>query len=104
MLSLDQLKEVIMSLEEKKLAKWLEPDVRARIYWKTDSVFAQELYDYMIETGKAIEYWTLLDLKKEHQEWSNLPLEELRQVINVLVTKQLAKWLDSEQTTIQFSI
>lgn len=103
-LSLEQLKQVIYDLEEKKLARWLEPEIRARIYWKTNEVFAQELYNYMINTGKAIEYWTLLDLKKEYQEWSNLPLDELRAVIDVLVNKKLAKWLDSEKTTIQFLI
>ncbi len=104
-LSLEQLKEIAIYLEQNAMLKWIQPPVLARIYWKTDEELAQELYDHMISTGKAVEFWSLLDLRKEKaQDWALLPVEELREVCRILVNKGLAKWVDQEESVLEFVI
>ncbi len=104
-LSIDQLKEIASYLEQNAMLKWIQPPVLARIYWKTNEEMAQELYDYMISTGKAVEFWSLLDLRKEKsQDWALLPVEELRDVCRILVRKGLAKWIDQEESVLEFII
>ncbi len=104
-LSIEQLKVIAGYLEQNAMLKWIQPPVLARIYWKTDEELAQELYDHMISTGKAVEFWSLLDLRKEkNQDWAILPVEELREVCKILVKKGLARWIDADETVLEFII
>ena len=104
-LSLDQMQKIAEYLEKQGLLRWIEPPFRVRIYWKTDEQLSKELYDHMIETGKAVEYWSLLDLRRmKSEDWALLPIEELRKICDILVDKGLAKWIDKEKTILEFQI
>ena len=104
-LSLEQMQKIAEYLEKQGLLRWVEPPLRARIYWKTDEQLSKELYDHMIETGKAVEYWSLLDLRRmKSEDWALLPIEELRKICDILVNKGLAKWIDKEKTVLEFQI
>ncbi len=104
-LSMEQLQKIASYLEEQGLLRWIEPPLRVRVLWKTNEQLSKELYDHMIETGKAVEYWSLLDLRRiKSEDWALLPIDELKNVCEILVQKGLAKWIDKEKTILEFQI
>ncbi|MHA1347218.1 MAG: hypothetical protein ACTSVO_14805 [Candidatus Heimdallarchaeaceae archaeon] len=103
-MSLGQVREVIDHLVNQSVAKWLDEKTktRARIYWKANEEWADNLLDFMIETGRVVEIHSLFDLSQLQQQWSDLPADDLIIVCEMLVEKKVAKWLNKEKTIIQF--
>lgn len=103
-LTLEQVREIIDNLVQQNVAKWLDEKTktRARIYWKSNDEWADELLDFMIETGRVVEIHSLYDLSQLEQKWSILPSDDLIIVCEMLVEKKVAKWLNKEKTIIQF--
>ncbi|MHA1201271.1 MAG: hypothetical protein ACTSQ4_01965 [Candidatus Heimdallarchaeaceae archaeon] len=103
-MSLRQVREVIDHLVKQSVAKWLDEKTktRARIYWKTNEEWADNLLDFMIETGRVVEIHSLFDLSQLQQQWSDLPADDLIIVCEMLVENNVAKWLNKEKTIIQF--
>ncbi len=103
-MSLKQVREVIDHLVKQSVAKWLDEKTktRARIYWKTNEEWADNLLDFMIETGRVVEIHSLFDLSQLQQQWSDLPADDLIIVCEMLVENKVAKWLNKEKTIIQF--
>jgi hypothetical protein len=103
-MSLKQVREVIDHLVNQSVAEWLDEKTktRARIYWKTNEEWADNLLDFMIETGRVVEIHSLFDLSQLQQQWSDLPADDLIIVCEMLVENQVAKWLNKEKTIIQF--
>ena len=54
-LTIDQVRDIIDHLVTQNIAKWIDEDnkTRARIYWKSDEEWADQLLDFMIETGRV---------------------------------------------------
>ena len=103
-MSLKQVREVIDHLVKQSVAEWLDEKTktRARIYWKTNEEWADNLLDFMIETGRVVEIHSLFDLSQLQQQWSDLPADDLIIVCEMLVENKVAKWLNKEKTIIQF--
>ncbi|GAH26384.1 unnamed protein product [marine sediment metagenome] len=103
-MSLKQVREVIDHLVKQSVAKWLDEKTktRARIYWKTNEEWADNLLDFMIETGRVVEIHSLFDLSQLQQQWSDLPADDLIIICEMLVENKVAKWLNKEKTIIQF--
>ena len=103
-LSLEQVREIIDQLVKQNVAKWLDEKTktRARIYWKSNDEWADELLDFMIETGRVVEIHSLFDISQLEQHWSHLPADDLVIVCEMLVEKKVARWLNKEKTIIQF--
>ncbi|MHA2357479.1 MAG: hypothetical protein ACXABK_01750 [Candidatus Heimdallarchaeaceae archaeon] len=103
-LTLKQVREIIDHLVNQNVAKWLDEKskTRARIYWKANEEWADELLDFMIETGRVVEIHSPLDLSQLEEQWSNLPADDLIIVCEMLVERKVARWLNKEKTIIQF--
>ncbi len=103
-LTIDQVRDIIDHLVTHNIAKWLDEDnkTRARIYWKSDEEWADQLLDFMIETGRVVEIHSLYDLTQLEENWSNLPADDLIIVCEMLVERKVARWLNKEKTIIQF--
>ena len=103
-MSLKKVREVIDHLVKQSVAQWLDEKTktRARIYWKTNEEWADNLLYFMIETGRLVEIPSLFDLSQLQQEWSDLPADDLIIVCEMLVENKVAKWLNKEKTIIQF--
>ncbi|MHA1995577.1 MAG: hypothetical protein ACW97Z_13615 [Candidatus Hodarchaeales archaeon] len=100
-LSLSQLKAISEHLIEQEKASWWDTDeTRLRIYWKTLSSFAEEIFDYSFQNG--FEMITLYDMVKMNQSWSSLPPKDLAIIMKLMVKSKKATWADSEQKTIEF--
>ena len=103
-LTIEQVREIVDHLVKQNIAKWLDEKAktRARIYWKANEEWADELLDFMIETGRVVEIHSLYDLTQLEEKWSNLPADDLIIVCEMLVEKKVARWLNKEKTIIQF--
>ena len=103
-LTLDQVREIIDQLVSQNIARWLDEDkkTRARIYWRSNEEWADELLDFMIETGRVVEIHSLYDLTQLEEKWCNLPADDLIIVCEMLVERKVARWLNKEKTIIQF--
>jgi len=103
-LTLSQVREIIDYLVKQNIAQWLDEKqkTRARIYWKANEEWADELLDFMIETGRVVEIHSLYDLTQLEEQWSILPADDLIIVCEMLVEKKVARWLNKEKTIIQF--
>lgn len=120
-LSIDQVKDIIDYLEVSGFSDWIQDKegffaklfalflgkpltkkLRAKIIWRTNEEFADDLLKFMIETGRVIEIHSLYDLTTYDQAWSSLPADELRDICNQLVERGSVKWLNKEKTIVQF--
>ena len=103
-LTLDQVRSIIDHLVQQNIARWLDEDkkTRARIYWKANEEWADNLLDFMIETGRVVEIHSLYDLTQLEQKWCDLPADDLIIVCEMLVERKVARWLNKEKTIIQF--
>ena len=103
-LSIEQVREIVDHLVKQNIANWLDDKTktRARIYWKANEEWADDLLDFMIETGRVVEIHSLFDLTQLEEQWSNLPADDLILVCEMLVEKKVARWLNKDKTIIQF--
>ena len=103
-LTIEQVRGVIDHLVQQNIAKWLDEKTktRARIYWKNNEEWADELLNFMIETGRVVEIHSLYDITQLEEKWSSLPADDLIIVCEMLVERKVARWLNKEKTIIQF--
>lgn len=104
-LTINQIQHIVDHMVEENMAKWLDNEtIRARIYYKTDKEWAEELYQFTLEHGYALDVMTLYDLHQLDEDWSHLPDNELRIVLDILVDENKAEWVGSDKDTIQFKL
>jgi len=86
-------------------AIWIGDDKNSiYIRIKSNTQYASEMHLYMIDNGYALDVLTLYDIQTLNQIWSNLPEDELKSVLNILVSQNKAEWIGKKQDTIKFSI
>lgn len=101
-LSQDQLITIFNSMESKGLSKWLDDNkIRVHIYYRTLEEWAEQMFDHLMNTGKAAEILTFFELEQMGQEWSSLPRESLIEVIEILISKNKAKYATKNKDAIQ---
>jgi len=103
-LTIEQVREIIDQLVQQNIAKWLDEKTRtrARIYWKNNEEWADDLLGFMIDTGRVVEIHSLYDITQLEEKWSSLPADDLIIVCEMLVERKVARWLNKEKTIIQF--
>ncbi len=103
-LTIEQVRAIIDQLVQQNIATWLDEQnkTRARIYWRNNEEWADELLGFMIETGRVVEIHSLYDITQLEEKWSNLPADDLIIVCEMLVERKVARWLNKEKTIIQF--
>jgi len=98
-LTTENLKEIMNYLVKTGFARWLDEN-RLRIYWKSLEELADYLYDWALNTGTI--HFTPYDLIQESPEIiRNLPSEDLLQIINILISKKKAKWMDKNKRAVK---
>lgn len=104
-LTINDLTSIFDYMVSKNQAIWIG-DNKNSIYIriKSNTQYASEMHRYMIDNGYALDVLTLYDIQTLNQIWSNLPEEELKSVLNILVSQNKAEWIGKKQDTIKFSI
>lgn len=102
-LSLPHLTAIVDSMVEEGIAKWLDENkILARIYYKPIDQWADEIYQYLLDSGKAAEVLTFLEFKTMNKEWSSLPDEDLKEILRKFVRDGKAEFVSKDEDAIEF--
>ncbi len=102
-LSLSQLETIVDKMVEEGLAKWINnKKLLVRIYYKPIEQWADEIYTYLMETGRAAEILTLMEFRQMPTEWKNLPDEDLMTILSTYVQQGKAKFVTKEKDAVEF--
>jgi len=90
-----------------KFARWINDEkTRLRIYWQSLDKWGDDLYDWAFLIGE--ERLTLLDLREMGSRISKgfetLPARDLREIVDLLVKKKKAVWIDKKSFKFLFDI
>ncbi|MHA1931273.1 MAG: hypothetical protein ACW96X_01970 [Promethearchaeota archaeon] len=97
--------EIAEELINQNQAKWLsKKKEKLRVYWKTLEVWSDEIYRWAYDNGK-IEPIMIFELREaKHEDFSNLPLEDLEAIFKILVKNRRAKILKLDNGQLAFKI
>jgi hypothetical protein len=88
------------SLVKEDLGRWIdEAEGIVRVTWKADDEWAAEIRTWALETGRTT--FTLFKLKEYRKDLATLPKSELRAILDRLVNRKQARWLDREQEVLE---
>jgi hypothetical protein len=97
------VKIILGVLVKEELGRWIdEAEGIVRITWKTDEEWANEIRQWALKTGRTT--FTLFKLKEYRKDLASLPKSELRIILQRLVERKQAKWLDREQEVVEVLI
>ncbi|MFX1562421.1 MAG: hypothetical protein ACFFDP_03855 [Promethearchaeota archaeon] len=96
-------KIILGVLVKQELGRWIdEAEGILRVTWKSDSEWAEEIRCWALKTGRTT--FTLFKLQEYRKDLTGLPKSELRKILDVLVERKLARWLDREQEVVEIKI
>ncbi len=94
------VKIILGVLVKEELGRWIdEAEGIIRITWKTDDEWANEIRQWALKTGRTT--FTLFKLKEYRKDLASLPKSELRIILERLVERKQAKWLDREHEVVE---
>ncbi|MHA2406602.1 MAG: hypothetical protein ACXACH_07610, partial [Candidatus Hermodarchaeia archaeon] len=94
------VKIILGVLVKEELGRWIdEAEGIIRITWKTDDEWANEIRAWALKTGRTT--FTLFKLKEYRKDLASLPKSELRIILECLVERKQAKWLDREREVVE---
>jgi hypothetical protein len=91
---------ILDNLVKEDLGRWIdEAEGIVRITWKADDEWATEIRIWALDTGRTT--FTLLKLREYRKDLATLPKSELRGILDRLVERKLARWLDREKEVLE---
>ncbi|MFX1563004.1 MAG: hypothetical protein ACFFDP_06825 [Promethearchaeota archaeon] len=97
------VKIILGILVKQELGRWIdEAEGILRVTWKTDEEWAEEIRRWALKTGRTT--FTLFKLQEYRKDLTGLPKSELRKIIECLVGRKLARWLDHEQEVVEIKV
>ena len=97
------VKVILGVLVKQELGRWVnEAEGILRVTWKTDDEWANEIRQWALKTGRTT--LTLFKLKEHRKDLATLPKSELRIILERLVDKNQAKWLDREREVVEILV
>ena len=97
------VKVILGVLVKQELGRWVnEAEGILRVTWKTDEEWANEIRQWALKTGRTT--FTLFKLKEHRKDLATLPKSELRIILERLVEKKQAKWLDREREVVEIQV
>lgn len=97
------VKIILGVLVKEELGRWIdEAEGILRITWKTDDEWANEIRRWALKTGRTT--FTLFKLKEYRKDLATLPKSELRIILERLVERKLARWLDREREVVEIQV
>lgn len=97
------VKIILGVLVKEELGRWIdEAEGIIRVTWKTDDEWADEIRRWALKTGRTT--FTLFKLQEYRKDLASLPKSELRIILQRLVERNQAKWLDRAQEVVEIQI
>lgn len=96
-------KIILGVLVKQELGRWIdEAEGILRVTWKSDDEWAEEIRRWALKTGRTT--FTLFKLQEYRKDLIGLPKSELRKILDRLVERKLARWLDREQEVVEITV
>ncbi|MHA1300021.1 MAG: hypothetical protein ACTSO9_11425 [Candidatus Helarchaeota archaeon] len=94
-------------VKNSRFAKWINDEkTRLRIYWRSLDKWGDLLYDWAFLVGE--QRLTLLDLREMGEQiakgFETLPAKDLKEIIELLVKKKKAVWIDKRSFKLLFEM
>ena len=100
-LSIEQLQQMGDVLIAKDFGRWWDDrKTRLRIYWRGLDEWSEKIYDWAFQNG--YELASIFELANAGELWSTLPKEELIQILKMLESRNLMKWVGKDEKTVMF--
>ncbi|MFW9831833.1 MAG: hypothetical protein ACFFD8_08660 [Candidatus Thorarchaeota archaeon] len=97
------VKIILGVLVKEELGRWIdEAEGIIRVTWKTDDEWADEIRRWALKTGRT--QFTLFKLQEYRKDLATLPKSELQIILQRLVARKQAKWLDSEHEVMEIHV
>jgi hypothetical protein len=100
----DSFKMIAQVLIDKEVAEWSDKRKRQlRIYWKPLEDWADLIYDWSLKTGKLRLDVKSIVIQESGQSFAKLPEHDLYIVMELMVEKGFADWIDKKKGAILIS-
>lgn len=97
------VKIILGVLVKEELGRWIdEAEGIIRVTWKTDDEWADEIRRWALKTGRT--QFTLFKLQEYRRDLASLPKSELRIILQRLVERKQARWLDREREVVEIHV
>ncbi|MEM2141776.1 MAG: hypothetical protein QXS20_06590 [Candidatus Thorarchaeota archaeon] len=86
-------------------AKWLDRDhTRLRVYWKSLEDWVDEIYKWALDTGNMLLDVKSIVIQERDQVFSSLPEDELHLIMERLVDRKQATWVDQRLGAVKLRV
>ncbi|MBD3406769.1 MAG: hypothetical protein GF411_11700 [Candidatus Lokiarchaeota archaeon] len=101
----DAFKMIGDALVEKEMADWTSRKKRQlRIYWRPLEEWADIIYQWALETGQIRLDVKSLIIQNADQDFASLPEKDLYIVMELMVEKEFAEWVDKKRGAIKVNL
>lgn len=98
----DALKIIGDTLTEKDIAKWLNKKKRQlRVFWRPLEDWADIIYQWALDTGNVRLDVKSIIIQEKERSFATLPEDDLKIVVDLMVTKGYAEWVDKKKSAIK---
>lgn len=93
----DSFKAIAEILVEKEVAEWRDKKKRQlRVFWRPLEDWADILYQWALKTGKLRLDVKSIVIQEEKEDFATLPEKDIHIVLDLMVKKGLATWVDEK--------
>ncbi|WXG40574.1 MAG: hypothetical protein WED07_07190 [Candidatus Freyarchaeum deiterrae] len=97
------LRDILEYMSSKSSIKWSDKDkTLVRIYWRSLEDWCEVIYRWAMKTGHID--FTLFEIMDEKEEFSSLPPEDMKEIMKIMVEKNLAEWMGKKHEMIKIKI
>jgi len=94
------LRDILEYMRSKNTIKWWDKDkTLVRIYWRSIEEWCELIYRWALETGRLD--FTLFEIMNEKEEFSSLPIEDIKEIMKTMVKKNFAEWMGKKHEMIK---
>lgn len=87
-------------MNSKNSIKWWDKNkTLVRIYWRSLEEWSEIIYRWALETGRLD--FTLFELMDGEEDFRNLPSEEIKEIMKLMVEKQFAEWMGKKREMVK---
>ncbi|MFW9973971.1 MAG: hypothetical protein ACFFDQ_01715 [Candidatus Thorarchaeota archaeon] len=100
----DSFKAIAEVLVEKEVAEWIDKKKRQlRVYWRPLEDWTDILYQWALKTGKLRLDVKSIVIQEVGEDFASLPEKDIHIVLDLMVKKGLADWIDEKKGAILIS-
>lgn len=101
----EAFKRIASLLVDKDMAKWVDKKRKQlRVYWRPLEDWVDIIYEWALSTGNVRIDVKSLIIQESHQSFATLPEKDLYKIMEMLIERGMAKWVDKKKGAIVISI